>query len=93
MASTRTPSPEWLDRRISYRELDARAARLASHLRAWGADRNSLISIVLPRSPARIIAVLGVLRAGSACLPVDVLLFRTPRGVNSERYRVTVEFV
>ncbi len=48
-----------------------------------------MIGIALPRSPTRIIAVLGVLRA----VPVDVLLFRTPRGVNSERYRVTVEFV
>uniref|UniRef100_UPI001865FBD0 non-ribosomal peptide synthetase n=1 Tax=Nisaea nitritireducens TaxID=568392 RepID=UPI001865FBD0 len=56
---------------LSYAELDARACRLARHLQARGVGANNVVAMALPRSAEQLIAVLGVLRAGGACLPVD----------------------
>ncbi|WP_028467018.1 non-ribosomal peptide synthetase, partial [Nisaea denitrificans] len=59
------------DTQLSYAELDARACRLARHLQERGIGANSVVATALPRSAEQLIAVLGVLRAGGACLPVD----------------------
>ncbi|MFD6341692.1 amino acid adenylation domain-containing protein [Streptomyces sp. NPDC060131] len=56
---------------LSYRELDARAARLAGHLRDAGIGPESRVALVLPRSVDQVVAVLGVLRAGAVFVPVD----------------------
>ncbi|WP_339852591.1 amino acid adenylation domain-containing protein, partial [uncultured Nisaea sp.] len=56
---------------ISYAGLDARACRLARHLQERGIGTNDIVAIALPRSAEQLIAVLGVLRSGAACLPVD----------------------
>jgi amino acid adenylation domain-containing protein len=55
----------------TYRELDAAAADLAARLSAAGVGPDRLAWILLPRSVGQIIAVLGVLKAGGAYLPVD----------------------
>ena len=59
------------DGELSYRELDACSAELACELLAIGVGPESVVGILLERSPAMIVAALGVLRAGGAYLPVD----------------------
>jgi amino acid adenylation domain-containing protein len=56
---------------VSYAELNQRANRLARHLIALGAGPERLVTIAMPRSPDMIVAVLAVLKAGAAYVPVD----------------------
>ncbi|MFO0958314.1 MAG: amino acid adenylation domain-containing protein [Isosphaeraceae bacterium] len=57
--------------RWSYRELDERAGRIARRLAAEGAGPGTLVGVCLERSNAMVAAVLGVLKAGAAYLPLD----------------------
>ena len=57
-------------REISYRELDEHANRLARRLRADGAQTNGFVGIFMTRSPEMIVAIVAVLRAGAAYLPL-----------------------
>jgi amino acid adenylation domain-containing protein len=59
------------DLSLSYSELNARANRLAHHLRSLGAGRGSLVGIWMERSADMVVAVLGVLKAGAAYVPLD----------------------
>ncbi|WP_344973976.1 non-ribosomal peptide synthetase, partial [Salinactinospora qingdaonensis] len=54
----------------SYAELDARATELADHLRAHGVAAESRVLLALPRSPRVVVAMLAVLKAGAAYVPV-----------------------
>jgi amino acid adenylation domain-containing protein len=56
---------------LTYGELEQRAARLARCLRAAGIGPGSRVGIGLPRSPDYLVAVLGVLKAGAAYVPLD----------------------
>jgi amino acid adenylation domain-containing protein len=56
---------------VRYRDLDARANRLAARLRSLGVARDMPVGVMLPRSPDLIVALLAVLKAGGAYLPLD----------------------
>jgi surfactin family lipopeptide synthetase C len=56
---------------LSYAELDRRAERLARRLLARGAGRDRPVGLCVERSPSLMVAVLGVLKAGSTYLPLD----------------------
>jgi amino acid adenylation domain-containing protein/FkbM family methyltransferase len=59
------------DQRVTYRELNARANRLAHRLRGHGVTTKSLVAICLERGVDLVVAVLGVLKAGGAYVPLD----------------------
>ncbi|HEY3917564.1 MAG TPA: non-ribosomal peptide synthetase [Stellaceae bacterium] len=56
---------------MTYGELDERADAVAGYLSSIGVGRETVVGIALDRSFARIIAALGVWRAGGAFLPLD----------------------
>ncbi|HWN61460.1 MAG TPA: amino acid adenylation domain-containing protein, partial [Streptosporangiaceae bacterium] len=56
---------------LSYAELNTRANQLARYLARLGAGPEQLVAIAMPRTADMIIAVLAVLKAGAAYVPVD----------------------
>ncbi|MBW3572598.1 MAG: amino acid adenylation domain-containing protein, partial [Gemmatimonadetes bacterium] len=57
--------------RMTYGQLDAHANGIAHRLRALGAGPETRVALCLERAPEMIAAVLGVLKAGSAYVPLD----------------------
>ncbi|GGO48403.1 non-ribosomal peptide synthetase [Streptomyces lasiicapitis] len=56
---------------LTYAELDARAGRWADALVDRGVGPEQLVAIALPRSADTVVALLAVLKAGGAYLPLD----------------------
>ncbi|GLH79078.1 hypothetical protein SSBR45G_39870 [Bradyrhizobium sp. SSBR45G] len=61
------------DKRLTYRELEAAANRLAHHLIACGAGPDRLVAICQQRGINAIVSLLAVFKAGAAYLPLDPL--------------------
>ncbi|MBZ4016086.1 non-ribosomal peptide synthetase [Streptomyces purpurogeneiscleroticus] len=83
----RLPLPQWFarqaadtpgrtavsrgERALTYAELEERADRLAARLSGLGIGAGSFVAVALPRDTGLLVALLGVLRAGAAYVPVD----------------------
>jgi amino acid adenylation domain-containing protein len=59
------------DTRVGYAELEARSNRLAHELLRRGIAAEQLVGVQLERSPELVVALLGILKAGAAYLPLD----------------------
>src|SRR5206468_2858686 len=59
------------DGRLTYAELEARAERLAHHLRGLGAGPGVPVGVCLEPSLEQAVALLAILKAGGAYLPLD----------------------
>jgi amino acid adenylation domain-containing protein len=56
---------------LTYAELDARANRMAQTLRARGVGRGQRVGLCVERGADMLAAVLGILKAGAAYVPLD----------------------
>ncbi|MER7706690.1 amino acid adenylation domain-containing protein [Kitasatospora sp. NPDC097605] len=65
------PALESEGRTVDYRELDERANGLARRLRALGVGPDDRVAVCLEQSPELAVALVGVLKAGGAYLPLD----------------------
>ena len=68
----------------SYRRLDEESNRLARHLRRQGVAPGARVGVAMERSAELIVALLGILKAGAAYVPLDP-------GLPEERLRFLVE--
>ncbi|CAM5649102.1 Tyrocidine synthase 3 [Streptomyces avidinii] len=57
---------------LTFAELAGRAGRLAAVLRAEGVGADSVVALAVPRSADAVVAILAVLKAGAAYLPLDL---------------------
>ena len=60
----------WSDTELSYAELNSQANQLARAMIERGIGPNQIVALTLPRSPELIMAILAVLKAGAAYLPL-----------------------
>ena len=60
-----------LDQQLRYSEINERANQLARHLQCLGVCAGALVGIYLRRSPNMIVAMIAVLKAGGAYIPLD----------------------
>ncbi len=57
--------------RLTYRELEERADRVARRLRSLGVGPEVRVGVFLQRTPKLLISMLGILKAGGAYVPID----------------------
>ncbi len=72
--AARTPNDEAVrmgDRSLTYKLLNERANQMAAHLRARGAGPERFVTLYMNHSIEVLCAILGVLKAGAAYVPVD----------------------
>jgi natural product biosynthesis luciferase-like monooxygenase protein len=70
----RTPDADALvfrEERLSYRELDERANRVAHELVARGVGPDVMVGVFVERSSEMVAGLLGILKAGGAYVPLD----------------------
>ncbi|HSS50433.1 MAG TPA: condensation domain-containing protein, partial [Thermoanaerobaculia bacterium] len=75
---------------LSYRELVSSARRLARHLVALGVEPDGRVGVLLERSLEMIVALLGVLEAGAAYMPLEPSLPAARLGALAESAGVSV---
>lgn len=59
------------DKKLTYRELNARANQMAHYLQKFGVGKEVLVGICVERSLEMIVGILGILKAGGAYIPLD----------------------
>ncbi|MFC0107876.1 FkbM family methyltransferase [Kibdelosporangium aridum] len=57
---------------LTFHDLDAAAQRVADHIHARGGEPGEIVALAVPRSLGSVIAILGVLKAGCAYVPLEV---------------------
>jgi microcystin synthetase protein McyA len=57
---------------LTCEELDSASARLAERLVVNGVGPNDIVPVALERGPSLVVAILAILRAGAAYLPIDL---------------------
>lgn len=57
-------------RTLTYSEIDTRANQLARHLQSLGAGPGALVGLLIDRAADAIVAMLGILKAGAAYVPL-----------------------
>ncbi|MBD2002952.1 MULTISPECIES: non-ribosomal peptide synthetase [Cyanophyceae] len=62
------------DQQLTYRELNARANKIAHHLQMLGVKPEVVVGLCLERSLDMVVGMLGILKAGGAYLPLDPAL-------------------
>jgi len=60
------------DTRLSYAHVAEASARIADWLHRQGIGKGDRVALMLPRSPDLVIALLGILQAGAAYVPIDL---------------------
>ena len=65
------PAVVFGEEQLSYDELNRRSNQLAHYLLRRGIGQEARVGIYLERSPAMLVALLGVLKAGAAYVPLD----------------------
>ncbi len=71
LSYTKSFSPEEPLQTMSYAELNRRANQLARYLQKNGIRPEKLVGILMERSLEMVVAILGVLKAGAAYVPID----------------------
>ena len=66
-----TPAVVARDRCLSYGALDTRSSQLAHLLRERGVARGDRVGLYFPKAVESVVAMLGVLKAGAAYVPLD----------------------
>jgi amino acid adenylation domain-containing protein len=56
---------------LTYRELDRRANQLARYLARLGVGEGALVGVCMERAPELVVALVGILKAGAAYVPID----------------------
>jgi amino acid adenylation domain-containing protein/non-ribosomal peptide synthase protein (TIGR01720 family) len=61
----------YADQQLAYRELNSRAGQLAGVLERSGARAESIVAVLGDRSPAMLVSILAIFKAGAVYLPLD----------------------
>lgn len=70
----RTPSAPAIvfeNQELTYCQLNARANQVARYLASFGVGPGKIVGIFMERSLEMVVAVLGIVKSGAACLPLD----------------------
>ncbi len=59
------------DQTLSYEQLNVRSNQIANYLIGWGVTPGSLVGVLMDRGVDMIAAMMGVLKAGAAYVPLD----------------------
>ena len=59
------------DQRMTYRELNREANQLARILREGGVKANEIVGLMVDRSLAMLVGIMGILKSGGAYMPID----------------------
>ncbi|MDH3659082.1 MAG: long-chain fatty acid--CoA ligase, partial [Alphaproteobacteria bacterium] len=67
------PCIDFLDQRLTYKQVDARAAKLAKGLQSLGVKKGMKVGLFLPNCPLSIIGFFAILRAGGTVVNYNPL--------------------